>query len=382
MKIAIVGGGPSGLFFARLMKRAEPGHDITVFEQNPADATFGFGVGLGAKSLDLIRRYDPVVHEKMTAQMVFNNRQMIHLNGEEILLEYAAAGGAIARLGLLQVLQAACADAGIQVRHGDRLDDAGALSGHDLVVGADGINSLVRQHHADAFGANVSYLTNKFAWFGVADEMVPSGLTFRRLGDEVHVGHFYRYAPGMSTFVAECDAHTWECSGLAAMDDDARRARIEAIFAPELAGRPLVENRSIWRNFPVTTTQAWTAGNVVLLGDALRSAHFSIGSGTRLAMEDSIALFDAFREAGDDVPAALSRFVAIRKPIRDRFGSAAERSFLWYEQVRQAMEQPIIDFVHDFLTRTGRVDDQRLESYCPGFFELYRDRRGTAAAAV
>lgn len=379
MKIAIVGGGPSGLFFARLMKRAGPSHDITVLEQNPADATFGFGVGLGAKSLDLIRRYDPAVHEQMTAQMVFNNKQVIHLDGEEILLEYAAPGGAIARLGLLQVLQAACAEAGVAVRHETRLDDVGSLPGYDLVVGADGINSLVRQHHAEAFGANISYLTNKFAWFGVADEMVPSGLTFRRLGDEVYVGHFYRYAAGMSTFVAECDAETWDRGGLAAMDDDARRARMEAIFAPELAGRPLIENRSIWRNFPVTTTRAWTSGNVVLLGDALRSAHFSIGSGTRLAMEDAIALFDAFRQAGDDVPAALARFVEIRKPVRDRFGAAAERSFLWYERVRQAMAQPIVEFVHDFLTRTGRIDDQRLEGYCPGFFALYRDRRAAAA---
>lgn len=379
MKIAIVGGGPSGLFFARLMKQATPAHDITVLEQNPADATFGFGVGLGAKSLDLIRRYDPAVHERMTAQMVFNNKQMIHLNGEEILLEYAAAGGAIARLGLLQVLQAACIEAGVVVRHNTRLDDAGDLAGYDLVVGADGINSVVRQHHAAAFGADIGYLTNKFAWFGVADEMVPSGLTFRRRGEEIYVGHFYRYAPGMSTFVAECDAETWERGGLATLDDDARRARMEEIFAPELAGRKLVENRSIWRNFPVTTTRAWTSGNIVLLGDALRSAHFSIGSGTRLAMEDAIALFDAFRETGDDVPRALARFVEIRKPVRDRFGSAAERSFLWYERVRQVMEQPIVDFVHDFLTRTGRVDDQRLESYCPGFFALYRDRRRAAA---
>lgn len=376
MKIIVVGGGPGGLFFARLMKRARPHAEIQVFEQNRADATFGFGVGVGGASLGRIGRYDGEVQRDLEAAMVFSNTQKIHLNGAERVLEYGARGGQLARIEILRVLQRASAEVGVEVEHERRIDDVAALDA-DLVVGADGINSLVRQHHGAALGASVYHLGNHFAWYGVDAPIKPSCLCFRRVGEAHYVAHYYRYTPTRTTFVAECDAETWALAGLDHMTDAERRQHFEQVFAPELGGRPLVENNSIWRNFPVTTVERWFVGNTVLIGDALRSAHFSIGSGTRLAMEDALALFDAFQAEGDDVGAALEHFVALRKPVREKFASAAERSFLWYERMRETMRQPLDDFIYDFLTRTGRIDDERLRHFCPGFFAHYF---GTARA--
>jgi 2-polyprenyl-6-methoxyphenol hydroxylase-like FAD-dependent oxidoreductase len=162
---------------------------------------------------------------------------------------------------------------------------------------------------------------------------------------------------------------------LAQATDEERRAYFERIFAPELGEDRLIDNKSMWRNFNVVTNERWTYRNIALVGDALRSAHFSIGSGTRLAMEDALALFDAFKIAGNDVPAALALYVKNRRPIRDQFGTAAERSFNWYENARHAMAKPLMDFAYDFLTRTGRVDDVRLKSYAPSFYERYIEYR-------
>jgi 2-polyprenyl-6-methoxyphenol hydroxylase-like FAD-dependent oxidoreductase len=179
----------------------------------------------------------------------------------------------------------------------------------------------------------------------------------------------------MSTFVAECDAPTWRAAGLAEMGEDGRRAYMERVFAPELAGAPLVDNKSVFRNLPVITNERWTWRHVALLGDALWSAHPTIGSGTRLAMDDALALFEALVAEGNDVPAAFRRFVEARRPVRERFGAAMRRSFMWYENLRQVMEQPLMDFAYDFLTRTGRVDDARLRHYAPSFYERYRQYR-------
>ena len=166
------------------------------------------------------------------------------------------------------------------------------------------------------------------------------------------------------------------------MSDDERKRMVEEIFAPELAGAPLIDNKSVWRNFNVVTNERWTHRNIALLGDALRSAHFSIGSGTRLAMDDATALFEAVKEAGDDVAAVLARYVAVRRPIRDQFGTAAERSFRWYENMRDAMAAPAMEFTYGFLTRTGRVDDARLKDYAPTFYRAYHDYRAQLAPSA
>jgi 2-polyprenyl-6-methoxyphenol hydroxylase-like FAD-dependent oxidoreductase len=203
--------------------------------------------------------------------------------------------------------------------------------------------------------------------------MSPNALVFRQSHGGTFVAHYYAYTPSMSTFVAECDGPTWEACKLDRMGDDERKRLIENVFASELDGAPVIDNKSVWRSFNVVTNERWTCRNIALLGDALRTAHFSIGSGTRLAMDDATSLFEAVKEAGDDVGSVLTRYVAIRRPIRDEFGTAAERSFRWYENMRDAMAAPAVEFAYNFLTRTGRVDDARLKDYAPGFYRQYHD---------
>lgn len=375
MKIAIIGGGPAGLYFARLMKRRDPGHEVVVVEQNPEGATYGFGIALGDQALGRFRAVDPDLLQELEAAMVFEHRQDIRLDDESVVVAYASRGGAIERLRLLGLLQKACRAVGVTLEHGRRLDSLERFAGWDLIVAADGSNSAMRNLHAEAFGTRTHNLTNYLAWYGLGRPLVPNGLSFRRAGGGYYVGHYYAYTPSMSTFVAECDAATWREAGLGTMSEPERRAHMERVFEPELQGAPLIDNKSNFRNLPVTTNERWTWRNIVLLGDALRSAHPSIGSGTRLAMDDAQTLFDAFCEKGDDVAAALGRFVELRRPVRERFATAMERSFLWYENLRKVMQQPIMEFVHDFLTRTGRIDDRRLAVYAPDFHRQYQDYR-------
>jgi 2-polyprenyl-6-methoxyphenol hydroxylase-like FAD-dependent oxidoreductase len=382
MKIAVVGGGPGGLYFARLVKRHRPTDEVVVIEQNPRGATYGFGVTLGGPARERMKRTDPEVQEKLSAVMVFNDRQNIHVNGDDVLLQYVSAGGAIARLELLNILQAACEDVGVALWHERRVATVRELDDFDLIVGADGVNSVVRGEFSEAFGTHSYFLNNKFAWYGVGRAMTPNALVFRQAKGGNFVAHYYAYTPSMSTFVAECDGATWQACGLDRMSDDERRRMMEDVFAPELAGATLIDNKSVWRSFNVITNAQWTHRNIVLLGDALLSAHFSIGSGTRLAMDDATSLFEAVKESGDDVASVLSRYVEIRRPIRDQFGSAAERSFNWYENMREAMRAPAMEFTYNFLTRTGRVDDARLKDYAPGFYRQYQDYRSRIAPGV
>jgi 2-polyprenyl-6-methoxyphenol hydroxylase-like FAD-dependent oxidoreductase len=381
MKIAIIGGGPSGLYFARLMKRRDPRHEIVVVEQNPEGATYGFGVAMGDKALDRLRGADAELAERIAAAMMFEHRQDIRLDNECVRLAYSDRGGAIERLKLLSILTESCREVGIAVEHNTRIEAFERFQRWDLIVAADGANSAVRKLHAAEFGTHSYNVTNYLAWYGLGRPLIPNGLSFHRYRGGYYVGHFYAYTATMSTFVTECDAQTWRDSGLEAMTELERRAHMERVFEPELQGSPLIDNKSNFRNLPVTTNERWAWRNIVLLGDALRSAHPSIGSGTRLAMDDAEALFQAFCDKGNDVSAALARFVEIRKPVRERFGVAMERSFMWYERLRTVMEQPILDFTYDFLMRTGRVDDERLAVYAPDFYREYQAYRAARTGA-
>jgi 2-polyprenyl-6-methoxyphenol hydroxylase-like FAD-dependent oxidoreductase len=381
MKIAIIGGGPSGLYFARLMKRLDPRHEIAVVEQNPEGATYGFGIALGDQALERLRAADAELFGEIESAMVFENRQDIILDDASVRLAYAHRGGAIERLRLLSILVNACRAVGVAVEHGVRIESLDRFAGWDLIVAADGANSAVRKLYASEFGTRSGAVTNYLAWFGLGRALVPNGLSFRRYRAGYYVGHYYAYTKAMSTFVTECDAVTWREAGLEAMSEPERRAHMERVFEPDLKGTPLIDNKSNFRNLPVTTNEHWTFRNIVLLGDALKNAHPSIGSGTRLALDDAQALFEAFREKGADVAGALARFVEIRKPVRERFAVAMERSYMWYERLRTVMEQPILDFAYDFLMRTGRIDDARLAAYAPDFYRQYQAYRAARAAA-
>lgn len=381
MKVAVVGGGPSGLYFARLLKRSRPETHVDVFERGSEGATWGFGVGLGGRTMKEIEDTDPQVYEKMIASIRFMSDQIIDLNGEAFTIEYGAVLGAISRLRLLQILIASCRDVGVNLHFDTPVHSADHLGGYDLIVAADGANSRLRQEREAEFGTRRRILSNHFAWYGVARPMTPMALIFRSFEGGTFVGHYYAYSDSMSTFVAECDDATWHKFGLDRLSDDERKAEMERVFAPELDGAPLIANHSIWRQFPAVTNEHFHTGNIVLLGDSQRVAHFSIGSGTRLAMEDATALHQAFEQCGGDVAAALVRFEEIRRPGREKFGEAARLSFEWYEDVARHMQQPLMPFIHEFLTRTGRISEERLRAYAPGFYDAYARVRESAPAA-
>lgn len=368
-KVGVVGGGPAGLFLARLLRKSLPGLDVCIIERNPRGATYGFGVTLGGGSLSRLREADGQVVERLERRMVFDRLQRVRLGTEDVDIEYAQGGGSIARLDLLEVLEEACEEVGIAVRHEVRaFGDGAVFQDCDLVVAADGAGSAFRDERAVSFGIDRHKLGNRFAWYGVDAALQPTALVFREALGGRFVAHYYAYGLNSSTFVAECDTQTWTKSGFSQMSDPERKAAIEAIFAPELDGAQLVENRSIWRRHEAIDCANWHDGRCVLIGDALRPAHFSIGSGTRLAMEDAMSLCAAIVERGlDDIPATLDLFEQRRKPVRQLFADAARESYTWYEDMASAMDQPPLAFAHSFLTRTSRIDSVRLEQYAPSF---------------
>lgn len=375
MRIVVIGAGPAGLLFAYLVKRRFPAWAIEVIEQNPANATFGFGVVFSQGALGFLERDAPDLHRALAGRM--ENWPMQRIVHRDQAIEIDGNGfSAIERLALNRFLQSLCGECGVATTFSHTVRRLEALGEADLVVGADGVNSLVRITHADRFQPRVEWLTNKFAWYGTTRAFDCLTLTFRESPDGVFVAHHYRYSPGMSTFVVECDRATFDRAGLERMSDAESRAYCERVFAPDLAGHPLVSNKSIWRNFPLLSNRAWSAGNAVLIGDALRTVHFSIGSGTRLAFEDAIALDRAFGVAGADVPAALAEFERQRRPVVEKIVEAANASSFWYERMAQAMQQAPWRLAYDYMMRSGRMDEARLRETAPKFMAWIDEQRG------
>ena len=382
MRIGILGAGPAGLFFAFLMKRREGAHDVRVVERNPRGATFGFGVVFSNRALAFLREGDAETFAVLSAAMEsWPDQQIVHRD-EAVRID-GNGFSSIGRLRLLQLLHGLCEEVGVRIEFDRDIGSLEIFDDCDLIVGADGINSLVRRLHADAFRPRIAHLTNKYVWYGTAQRFEYLTLTFRASEHGAFVAHHYRYAPRMSTFIVECDAATWQRAGLAHASDAESRAYCERLFAPDLGGRRLISNNSVWRNFPVVTNRNWHHGNVVLLGDALHSVHFSIGSGTRLAMEDAIALSGAFEEAGDDVPAALRRFEETRRPTVEKILAAAARSSVWYEAFGEKMDLEPYKLAYDYMTRSGRMSHPRLRETAPQFtaaYEAHRKARGSSGS--
>ena len=371
MRVAIVGAGPAGLFFALLMKRKRPKDEILVIEQNPRDATFGFGVVFSRGALEFLARDEPQMHARLAAAMEsWPMQRIVH---RDLAVDIDGNGfSAIGRLELLRILQEECENAGVSLAFDRTLHSLNELKSHDLIVGADGVNSAVRRELENVFKPKIEMLTNKFAWYGTSRVFECLTLTFRESGHGAFVAHHYRYSPRMSTFLVECDAATWRRAGLDRMSDGESREYCAGVFAPDLAGHELASNKSVWRNFPLLRNETWISENKVLIGDALRTGHFSIGSGTRLAFDDAIALARVFESEDLKVDACLEKFVETRRPVVEKLVDAANRSSHWYESFPEKMQLEPRQLAYDYMTRSGRMTDERLKAEAPRFYALVR----------
>jgi 2-polyprenyl-6-methoxyphenol hydroxylase-like FAD-dependent oxidoreductase len=374
MRIVIVGAGPAGLYLAYLLKRGKLNVDLEVFEQNPPDATFGFGLVFSDRALEFLNGEDPGTLTVIRPALEYWNDSILVHNGREVRIDGMSYTG-IGRLRLLQILQATARSVGVQPKYLHPIDDLEACGKADLIVGADGVNSVVRRGYETAFGTTVSYLTNRFAWFGTTQRFEALTHTFI----ETELGHFnahhHPHAPDMSTFVVEVNEATFFRAGFDKMDLEQAKAACEEVFAKTLAGHGLTSNKSIWRQFPQVWNERWSAGNRVLIGDAAHTAHFSIGSGTRLAMEDAIALVKALEQHTADAPVALAAYEEARKPVVTRLVTAANASAAWYERFAEHMALAPMDFAMSYITRSGRVDLERLRRSSPAFVAAYEASR-------
>jgi 2-polyprenyl-6-methoxyphenol hydroxylase-like FAD-dependent oxidoreductase len=366
MKIAIIGAGPAGLYFARLRKLRHPDDEITVFDQNEAGQTFGFGVAIAHTAAERYLAVDPVLSQRITAASFPMPAQRFTVGAHSYRVASDVNGMSIERRALLQIMAAACSEIGIEIRAGRRIEQLDIADEVDLLVGADGANSLVLAKGEADFQPRCGDLNNRFAWFGVSRSLPESGLSFKKHGPWQLIAHYYPYTPTLSTFVAEVDGPSW-AQGFSDLTDAQRKRLFEDTFAEELQGAQLIENRSIWRRFRHVHNAHWQAGKRVLLGDALSVAHFSIGSGTRLAMDDALALFDALEANGGDVASGLPAFEAARRPVRQKLMDAARNSWDWYEQIGEHVQLPLMDFIHSFMSRTGRMSPERLARAMPQF---------------
>lgn len=389
--MACVGGGPGGLLAALLAKRGDPGREVTVFERNRAEDTFGFGVVFSDVTLDGINAADPVLHRALASHGVHWDPIEVRLRGERWTL-----GGngmaAVARKVMLSLLQQRALAAGVDIRFSASARPEDLLgAGYDLVVAADGANSLMREHFREVFRPSVATAAAKFIWFGTTYAF--DGLTFvHEHGPHgVFAVHGYPIGNGVSTFIVETDERSWRAAGLDAFDtaqppglsDEASRAYLEKLFEGQIDGRPLLVNNSRWGSFRTWRTQRWRHRSgrtaVALLGDAAHTAHFSVGSGTKMAMEDAIALVAALdihapgpRPDASKVDTALAEYEAARRPQVTRIQDAARPSLSWWEHFGRSYEGlPPWQFAYHFFSRS--LPESKLRQRDEGFVDRVHD---------
>ncbi|MFL5733056.1 MAG: FAD-dependent monooxygenase [Chloroflexia bacterium] len=379
-KIVILGGGPAGLYSAVLIKKANPGHDISVIERNPADVTYGWGVVFSDRTLASFQRADYRTYEQITEQFVIWDAIDVHYRGETI-----RCGGhviaAISRKRLLNILQRRCEELGVEVAFGRDMLDMAELPECDLVIAADGVNSLARRTYEEHFKSSIELGRAKYIWLGADKVLDAFNFIFHENEHGLFQVHAYPFSGTTSTFIVECDEATWLNAGLDKAGEAESLAYCQELLREDLGGTPLLSNNSKWINFPTLRTRNWSVGSseyrvastegegsssearvpggepgpwVVLLGDAVHTAHFSIGAGTKLAMEDSIALA-AELEKHSDLETALNEYELERKPVVETFQRAARESQTYFETIKRYLGLEPAQFAFQLLTRSGRI---------------------------
>ena len=362
LRIVCLGGGPASLYFSVLMKKRNPAHDITVIERGGRDSTWGFGVVFSDETLKGLMEADAPIYKRIVEQFAYWDGIDTKIHGRTIKSRGHGFCG-MSRLKLLNTLHDRCDELGVtlkfntEITHLDQLE----IDQQDLVVAGDGITSMLRDAHEEAFGTTMDWRANKFCWLATTKPLDDFEFIFRENEHGWWWAHAYRYEEGTTTWIVETSEATWRAAGMEDADEEQTKAYCEEVFRDDLDGHGLIANRSVWRTFPVVRNERLYHKNIVLMGDAVRSAHFSIGSGTKLAMEDAIALSSYFAESGDDVTAALEKYQEVRKDEADRLQRTAVVSLSWFEHIdRYAGVQPAEQFTFNMMCRAKRVTYENL----------------------
>lgn len=371
MKIVCIGGGPAGLYFGILMKKADPAHEIRIIERNRHDDTFGFGVVFSDATLGNLAAADPDTYAAITEHFAHWDDIDTHIGGR-VFRSTGHGFCGLSRKTLLLLLQDRCRALGVTLSFETEVDvtDLREFADADLIVAADGVGSRIREQFADAFEPSVDMRPNRFVWLGTTFPFEAFTFYFKESQHGLFRVHAYRYQQEGSTFIVECTEETWRQAGLDKTSEDETIAYLEEVFADELAGHRLIKNRSIWRQFPTVYNRRWHHDNIVLVGDAAHTAHFSIGSGTKLAMEDCIYLCQALNQppdsaeqpdnASERLSAALQHYERTRRPDVERLQRAAQISLEWFENTERYMHLQPEQFAFSLLTRSLRVTHANL----------------------
>lgn len=380
MKITVIGGGPGGLYFSILTKKRMPDAEIHIYEQNKADDAFGFGVVFSDETLSEFLSYDERSYELIKGSFAYWDDLDVARDGEVVRIEGNGFCGC-SRKTLLLLLQQRCKEEGVNLHFETRIDDLSQFSDSDIIVAADGINSGIRRQHEAEFGTKVTMMKNRFIWCGSTRPLDAFTYFFRSTPHGAICAHTYQYEEGHSTWIFECSPETYEKAGFEEKNEEDSIAKLKEFFKEELDGHDLITNRSWWRSFPHVTNEHWHHDNIVLLGDAKATAHYSIGSGTKLAMDCAIGLSNAVVNNPKDIAKAFAEYDASRKNIVGMIQHAADVSLQWFESMDRHMKLDFDTFSFSTMSRSKKItienQARRDKEYAQRIIQNFNTQLGT-----